>query len=298
MSSGSQSVVTPPVTPEEIKAESPQPQCDSPRESNRAKLSGQHLLSTIQHFYTLWPWLPIIWDHLYHIHERPQVRTLNFVSIPLPYTSSDDKSEPEASDTPEEVKADSPCQYQDESLTCRARARPTPMTGGRVTNYNKEIDYHPQTSGGITNAPVPGLLTDAQKRHHKQSSTPEQEDYQDVPGPPPEQLPKAMTREETVEAVKQDSFNHSGGLSLRTFAQCLSELSLSAYQNFHSVHIRTFTQCNNTENKHFWTVSNIERLLLRTLRTLSFHTSTIEDKPSMPDIHLRHFKDILCEILK
>ena len=86
------------------------------------------------------------------------------MSIPLP--SSEDETE--ASNTPAEVKADSPHSNQDESLTSRPRARLTSMTRGGVTIEMPETKLHPQTSGGVTNAPVPRLLTNAPRRSHKQ----------------------------------------------------------------------------------------------------------------------------------
>ena len=122
--------------------------------------------------YTLQPRLPITYNKttLTHLHSRLQVRTLNFVSIPLP--SSNDKAE--ASDSPAEVKADSPCSKHDESLTSRCRAALTPVTRGGDTSEMPDTELHLQTSGGVTNAPVPGLLTDAQRSHQQgTSNTPE-----------------------------------------------------------------------------------------------------------------------------
>ena len=123
--------------------------------------------------YTLWPRQPITYNEtaLSHLYGRSQVRTCNFVSIPLP--SSDDEAE--ASDSSAEVEADSPCSNHDKSLTIRPTARLTPMTGGGVTSEILNTELHPQASGRVTNAPVPRLFTNAQKQSHQQGtlSTPE-----------------------------------------------------------------------------------------------------------------------------
>ena len=103
--------------------------------------------------YTLRPRLRITYNQaaLSQLHKRPQVRTLSFMSIPLP--SSNDESK--ALDTPAEVEADSPCSNLDESPTNRARARLTPMTRGRVTNRMPAAKLHLQISHRVTNVPNP-----------------------------------------------------------------------------------------------------------------------------------------------
>ena len=87
---------------------------------------------------------------LNQLHGRPQVRMLNFMSIPLP--SSNDESE---ACIPAEVVADSPCSNQDESPTSRARAGLTPMTRGKVTNRIPAAKLYLWSSGGVTNVPNP-----------------------------------------------------------------------------------------------------------------------------------------------
>ena len=49
------------------------------------------------------------------------------------------------------------------------------MTRGGVTIEMPETELHLQTSGGVTNVPVPRLLINAQRRGHQQGamSTPE-----------------------------------------------------------------------------------------------------------------------------
>ena len=147
LASGPQPGLTPTATPEEIAVESP-----------------HHSVTYLQSL-TMSQVLPATHALQYPVHHTPcgqathnpqqnsleppapQVGTLNLVSIPLP--SSD--HEAEASDTPAEVKADSPHSNQDESPTSRPRARLTPMTRGGVNNEIPDTELHPQTSGGVTN---------------------------------------------------------------------------------------------------------------------------------------------------
>ena len=116
------------------------------------------------------------------LHGRPQGRTLNFMSIT--FLSSNDESE--ASDTPAEVEADSPCSNLDESPTSRAKAGLMPMTRGRVSKLK-------QTSSGVTNALNPILLTNYQKRSHQQNAA-------KVPEVPLDQLSQAKTKETLTNA--------------------------------------------------------------------------------------------------
>ena len=88
------------------------------------------------------------------------------MSILLP--SSDD--EPEASDTPSEVEADSPCSNRDESPRSRPRARLTLMTRDRVSIEMPAAKLYPQASSRVTNVPVSRLLTNAQRRSHHEGT--------------------------------------------------------------------------------------------------------------------------------
>ena len=100
--------------------------------------------------YTLRPRLPITCNEtaLSCLQGRPQVRTCNYQSTPLLLSSDDEEMESEA-DASAEVEADSPC-TQDESLTSRPRARPTPMTRCGVTNKPNDARPTPMTRGGVT----------------------------------------------------------------------------------------------------------------------------------------------------
>ena len=160
-------MLTPPTTHEGIAVESPPSWCDSSMESDSESSSPSNTCSTVSSTsYTLWPRFPITYNEatLSCLYGRPQVRTLNFLSIPLP--SRDDESE--ASDTPAEVKADSPHSHQDKSPTSRPRAGLTLMSRGRVTNKMLKTRLHLQTSSGVTNVLVPKLITDAQRMSHQQ----------------------------------------------------------------------------------------------------------------------------------
>ena len=163
--------LTPPVTLEEVVAESPASQHDSLTESDSKPSSPVSTCSTAS--YTLWSRLLIIYIEtaLSHLHGRPQVRTFNFLSIPLP-VSHDDKSGSVASDAPAEVVADSPC-TQDESPTCSPRARPTPMTRGGVTS--KPTEMPPSMPDGLS--------TKSQSRSHQCTQDDEAKSMQQPPGP-------------------------------------------------------------------------------------------------------------------
>ena len=116
------------------------------------QLSRQHLLYCIIHHKTKTPH-NVQWNSLEALNRRPQDRTLNFLSIPLP-VSSNDESGSEASDAPAEVIADSP-HIQDESPTCSPRARPTQMTRGT----SKPTEMTPSIPDG--------LLTKDHNRSHQ-----------------------------------------------------------------------------------------------------------------------------------
>ena len=102
--------MTPPVTLEELDAESPPMQCDSTMESNSVPGSADSQASTAS--YSLHPRLPITYNEaaLSKLHSRPQVGILNNLSIPLPISSSSDSeftSNGSEDDDPAEAEADS-----------------------------------------------------------------------------------------------------------------------------------------------------------------------------------------------
>ena len=79
-----QPALTLPVTLEEVVAKSPASQCDSLMESDSKPSSLDSTCSTAS--YTLQPRLPITYNEtaLSCLQGKPQVRTLNFLCIPLP----------------------------------------------------------------------------------------------------------------------------------------------------------------------------------------------------------------------
>ena len=141
-------------------------------ESNSEPSSLDSTYSTAS--YTLWPRFPITYNEtaLSCLHGRLQVRTLSFMSIPLPM-SSDDELRSEASDAPAKVMADFPC-TQDESLTCSPRAGLTLMTRGGVTS--KPTKMTPSASDG--------LPAESQSRSHQCT----QDDEAKPMEQPPDQL--------------------------------------------------------------------------------------------------------------
>ena len=150
-----QSALTPPVTPEEVVADSPASQQDSLMESDSDPSSPDSTCSTAPN--ALWSRLPITYNETAFscLHGRPQVRTLNFLSIPLS-VSSNNESGSEASDLPEEVMEDSP-HTQAESPTCSPRARLTPMTRGGINCKPAKM----------TPSVPDGLPTESQSRSHQ-----------------------------------------------------------------------------------------------------------------------------------
>ena len=154
------------------EAESPLLLCDSSTESTSEPSSPSSVCSVASSAsYTLLPRLPITCNEtaLSQQHGRQQVRILNKLFIPLPITSSDDKSK---ADTSTKFEADSPWQNQDESPTSRPMARLIPMTKGRVTIRMLSAIPKLDSSRGVTNVLSSRLLTDEQRRSHQQG-TPE-----------------------------------------------------------------------------------------------------------------------------
>ena len=104
-------VLTSPVTPEELEAESPPQWYDSSTESDSSPSYLDSTTSTA--LYTLQPRLPITYNKaaLTCLNGWPKVRTLNFLSILLPVSSKDDStaSIKDASHHTVEVEVDSPC---------------------------------------------------------------------------------------------------------------------------------------------------------------------------------------------
>ena len=120
-------------------------------ESNSTSSSLDSRCSTVSTTsYTLRPRLPITYNKtpLSHLHGRPQVRTCNYLSIPLPLSNDDKEIESEA-DASAEVKADSPC-TQDESLTSTTKVRLSLTTWSGVTNKPNNDRLSPMTRGGVT----------------------------------------------------------------------------------------------------------------------------------------------------
>ena len=121
-----QLALTLPVTLEELEPKNAPQQCDSSTESYSIPGSPDSQASIAS--YSLWPRFHISYNEaaLTCLNRRPQVKTLNFLSIPLPGSSdSDEESSSDESGSPAEVKADSP-HSQDESLTSSTRHGHTP----------------------------------------------------------------------------------------------------------------------------------------------------------------------------
>ena len=138
--SAPQLALTLPVTLEELEAESPPLQNDLSMEPDSSPSSLDS--TTLTASYMLRPRLPITYNEaaLRCLNQRPQVRTLNFLSIPLPMSSNDQSTESstDASDNPAEVMAGSPHQ-QDESPTSKARPGHTPMPSGDVPKQTSSV---------------------------------------------------------------------------------------------------------------------------------------------------------------
>ena len=107
--SAPQLALTPPVTLEELDAESPPIKCGSTIESDSTPSSLDSQASTAS--YSLCPRLPITYIKaaLNKLQGRPEVRTFHNLSIPLPITSNDSEFTLDSSDDddPTEAEADS-----------------------------------------------------------------------------------------------------------------------------------------------------------------------------------------------